>query len=352
MLKSNGLSDKLIKHIIIMVRNDVADWLGTDTVVGVELVRVNCTLLNYVLQMRIAAGGRVFDVYVKTSGEGDLSQVLADEYQRTVALSEHFVEAQPGLNSVQIIAYHDEPQMLVLLGALGDTLLDAMRCECRLWHTGSIQCVTQRANMVGHWVKQLENSSVEVGNGRDVHLVMMRTAREAAQRIDRCGFASGLRETAEQCVRIIEAATDAAANEPTYLAHGDLHPQNILITDDQLPRVTVIDAALSRPQWLGFDALTFAHHIAFSFRPPRYRLSFLKNIIAGFNEGYGCIPDENSAIANAIRAALTLNSLAYLASIANRFGIFRKCQCHMDARVLTRYVATQLVQNSDNAICA
>ncbi len=349
MSKNSSWSGDVLNSVMAMVRDDVANWMHTDVPVTVELIRTKHTLVNQVLQINVNVGIEKFDVYVKKSSDGTTNRLLANEYHRSIELAKYFNDTRPAFGIAQVIAYHDEPQMLVLQGVKGTTLLETIQHECRYWRTGDIEYVAACANQAGRWAKQLEESSQHVGNGNDVYEVMIQTALDAIRRIDKQDSAPVVHATSQQCIRIIKAAADAATDMPTYLAHGDLHPQNIIITDDNMHNITVIDMALSRPQWLGFDALSFAHHIRFSFRTPRYRPTALKHMMAGFNKGYDRNMSSNSPTANAIRASLVLNSLAYLTG-ADQGGIFRRLQCHMDKRTLTHYIATKIADELNNTV--
>jgi hypothetical protein len=186
---------------------------------------------------------------------------------------------------------------------------------------------------LGEWVRFLEDRTLGFGNPNQVRDRMIQDADEAVGRLAEMGTSSpgALLEDCRRVIRKIECSPGTLV----YLAHGDLHPGNVFVSEAAENSVSVIDLRLARPRFMGCDALYFEYQLTHSFGPLRYHPGAIRGILSAFKRGYGRSLDPGSPVILGLRASQLLAALVYLSTVARTGGSLRKILCRVDTWTLT-----------------
>lgn len=297
-----------------------------------EVLARQTTAAHHVLRVRAAVGGGGLDAFVKLTRTDAWSDELHEEHHRTRRLAEALRPLSPDAAVAAPLAYHAEPpQTLVLAAAEGTPLHETIRRAGRGADAALLTACGARVEALGRAVRRLEDASAGAGDGAEAYEAILATAERSAARVQAHPLRRVLGEAARTCLERVRQARQVIERQPVTLAHGDLHPANVFVTDPP-HRVTLIDAALSRPQPRGYDAWYFRFQLARTCPRRRCRPRALGAVLEYFDQGYGRALPEN--VGGAIQALLLLNAMAYTTTLAGQGGLLRRLACIRDARQL------------------
>ncbi len=312
---------------------------GKQDVRRVRMLNRHTTLLNHVLHVQAETDDGHVDLYVKLNRD-DSYRAVRDEHERAQLLRHHLHHA-PRFDTAPVLACHDHPPMLIYAAAKGDSLFATIHRSCERFSSELNHRAMAHAHAAGQWVRATEAKSAPSGSPFTVAQHMINEAETAVRQIRERRYHEAFGPAMRQCIEAISSLADHLPTDRIVLAHGDLHPENLFITDDDQPHITAIDAALSRPQFAGYDARYFCHHLNCSFSHIRYRPAALDQVRAAFIEGYGQPVDIDTPIARAQQALNVLRSLRYLTSLGERGNALRRIWSQWDGRRIARTVTRQ-----------
>ena len=293
------------------------------------------TLLNYVVKVRIGSTDKGEKIFIKTSQRNDDIKL---EFERTCYLRSFFKTVSSEFDCVEVLAYYEQPEALILRSCPGESLFDKIRRSCGWRGGGTMGDTLESARAVGYWLRHLESASAGKGIVAEAWEMLKADTALARENIKRMRPPRTVEKLVASCSRIIEDAASRGSYEEIYIAHCDFHPENFLITSGPKRRVSAIDCRLSRARFMGYDALMFEYYLNSAFGIRRYRPGRIQRVLEEFLKGYGRNHELSSDVANSIRAAIVLSGLVYLMTIGEKASLTRRVSSYFDRRVLARWL--------------
>ncbi len=326
--------DGRLGRVLQLAREDLRTRRPDLQLEDFRIARWQKTLLNRVCEVEVVDRLNPLTLFVKLAESGSDSD-LAREAQNIALFRRYFSTSHAKFQVVEAVGHYPEVDALVVIGCRGRCLLESITDTCRWFRRGSTSATTrQMAQSLGEWLRFLEVESLNSGDAGEVRDRMLREAENAVQRLAELGT-SASKALVETCRRTIQQ-TVCARDAAVYMAHGDLHPGNVFVSDAGEGSVSVIDLRLARPHFVGYDALYFEHQLTHSFGPIRFNPGAIREIIEAFRRGYGRRLEPSSPMTSGMRAHLVLDSLVYLSTLARSGTLLRKILCRVDTRTLAR----------------
>jgi len=287
------------------------------------------------VRLRVVPPSRASHLFIKIPRPGD---GLDEEYTRTRDLYQVLADSSPRFSCVEPLAYYHSPEALVVSECTGCSLQEMIDASCRWLAVRPMRDTLLAVEAAGAWLAHLERVSVGAQPADEVWQVLREDTACAVANLRRAGSFERDALLIERCVRDIEDAAGRGDAKPIYLAHGDFHAGNLFIAPGDPMPVSVIDCRLSRPRFVGFDALLLEHHLRMSFR--QYRPWAIRSVLRSFQNGYGRRLHPRSGAVKSTRALFVLNSLVYVATLAAGGSI----RAHLGAAVDRRRLAGMMVR--------
>jgi Ser/Thr protein kinase RdoA (MazF antagonist) len=299
------------------------------------------TLLNRVYRVRMSGTQPPSDFFVKVMGPEGEPEDLRREAENTRTFRALFADTHATLDSAELVAFCANKHSLIVRACPGRSLFDEIHASCRWLSPGSaIPRALAHARAAGRWVQYVERVSAGSADPAAVHRQFILAAEEARERIREMGVFTRYSSLVDECVNAV-LTMDEGRPLQTCATHGDVHPENLFITDDATPLVTAIDLGNAAPRVAGYDALFFEHSLRHSFPIARFVPKRLARVLESFWEGYGGKPAQMPAT-RGVRAHLMLASLVYQSTLARKASFPRKLYCLLDGAILKRsFVAAQ-----------
>ena len=347
---SNKLTnrDQRLDEALRLAVAEIRDRGSEVTIDDLRVVRWQQTLLNRVFEVCVDKDPTQSTFFVKLAETG-MDSDLSREVENMALFKAYFADSNQRFKVVDLVGFYPEVDALVVYGCDGICLIDSMMATSR-WLARQVKRDTSNrmAFSLGEWLRSLESRTLGIGKPHEVRNRMIREADTALERLADMGTSAPLRliEACRQLIRQIECLPECAV----YLAHGDLHPGNVFVSENGESTVTVIDLRLARPQFIGYDAMYFEHVLAQSWSLARYNPIAIRGVLDAFRLGYGRRIETGSSVALALRAHLVLASLVYFSTIARNGTPIRKFMSWIDMRSLSSSYNALLVKQSSKGL--
>ena len=280
------------------------------------------TLLNKILKLKINDDQKNFSIYIKTPLSKEKHATLFTEFSNIEKFNNFLNSSEKKFKCVEVIKYiKGPPEAIILKESQGESFFQIIKDSSHRLSFGDFSRSLNAAKISGECIKFIESHTCGKESIHWVKDEICGQVEEVAKKILILNKFPFMRESVKECLEIIKNS-NFAENE-SYLSHGDFHPENLFIDVDS---VTLIDFGISRPQFIGYDAIYFEHYLN-NFDRIRYKPKNLKMIYEAFWAGYE--RKLSPALLKANKAQIFLNDLVYL-STKNGILPFQKIMYFFD----------------------
>ncbi len=302
----------------------------------VELMADLGTEMSIVLKLKVLFPDKESIIYVKKEKKNTEEGILKREYGNLLRFNKLFEQNKSNFSCEELLGYFETDQTLVLKECPGDCFFDLIKQGCG-WFAPKkdLSSTLRAAESCGKWLTFVENTSLGVVNTGNTLTKFRQNIDIAEGNIKGNVASSHLMPLFSTCKNLILNHLDTMSVSPNdfYLAHGDFHPGNFFIQDEE--RVSAIDFQHVGTQLVGYDALYFELQLLLSFGPKNFHPWHIGKLSRGFFLGYGRVLNQNSKQTQIVKAQIVIRALVYLASTCVTGGIIQ--------RFLTMYTVPKLV---------
>ncbi len=295
------------------------------------------TAMSIVLNYVIIKDGISNDIFIKRERVGHKQGILEREYENLLTLNKNFSFQY---KCAEIITFSEKENILVLKACQGENVFDLVSKACKWPSLINVPQVTlQSIESLGKWLNYRESVSVAHTATKVREKILLET-KQVETNLNRYAFKKYSLPLFFKCKTLINdnLSSVLSNNNNTYLAHGDFHPGNFFVDDNQI--VSVIDFQHVDDRIIGYDALYFEMILLLSFGVKRYNPLLIRKVLASFQQGYSRNIDNCPHQKLVIKALITMRALVYLSSIYQEENTLSKIINTLDLKKLKNWLFT------------
>jgi len=304
--------------------------------VSIDFVADYSTAMSIVLNYTIVEDGAIQDVFIKRERVGHEEGILKREYANLQTLSN---QASSQFKCANAIVFSEKDNILVLSKCQGDTFFDLINETCK-WpslFTFSAQTL-QSIKSFGQWLQHREKSSAAFTSHEQVLTKIELEINQVEKNLKRYALKEQSFPLFNQCKKVLKENLHNVLinNSNIYLAHGDFHPGNFFVDENQV--ISAIDFQHVDTKIIGYDALYFEMILIISFGIKRYNPRLINKVLMTFQEGYSRdvnTPPEQKSV---VKALITMRALVYLSSTFQEKNKISSITTTLDLKKLQKWL--------------
>jgi len=304
--------------------------------VSINFIADYSTAMSLVFKYAIVENGTLQDVFIKRERVGHEEGILKREYVNLLALNK---QASSQFKCANAIVFSEKDNVLVLTKCQGDTFFDLINEICKWPSLFTFSAQTLKSIMsLGQWLQHREKASTTFTSHEEVRNKIEQEVNQVEKNLQRYAFKEQSFPLFNQCKKILTENLNNILidNSNIYLAHGDFHPGNFFVDENQV--ISAIDFQHVDTKIIGYDALYFEMILLISFGIKRYNPRLINQVLTTFQEGYSrdinTLPEQKSVI----KALITMRALVYLSSTFQEKNKISSITTTLDLKKLQKWL--------------